>query len=126
MAMDLIGPLLLTAWLSGADVLVTAGPPTTVDIVMVEVPPHEVWDPLARAVACWVHRHPVITANGPVEVEFREGRRLDSGAMDFRTFHHASVPAAALESCERETRPPDKPENVTLSPESSEPDPARG
>jgi hypothetical protein len=120
--MDLIGPLLLAAWLSGADVLVTAGPPTTVDITMSEVPPREVWDPLARAVACWAHHHPVITATGPVEVELRARQKLDTGALDFRTFHHASVPAVVLESCERET-PRSSPGDVTLSPESLEPDP---
>jgi hypothetical protein len=125
--MELIGPLLLAAWLSGADVLVTAGPPTSIDITLAEVPPHEVWDPLARAVACWAHSHPVITATGPVEIEFKTRRRLDTGAMEFSSFHHASVPAAALDSCEREApreKPGHKkPEDVTLSPESSQPDP---
>jgi hypothetical protein len=124
--------MLLAAWLSGADVLVTPGPPTSVDITLAEIPPHEVWEPLAREVACWAYRHPIITATGPVEIEFRARRRLDTGEMEFSSFHHASVPAAALDSCERDTprekpgpeRPRrEKPEDVTLSPESSQPDP---
>jgi len=125
--MELVGTLLLAAWLSGADVLVVPGPPTSVDITLTEVPPAEVWDPLALAVACWAHSHPVITATGPVEIEFRARHRLDPGELEFNSFHHASVPAAALESCERDTpREPsrrEKPENVTLGPESSSPDP---
>lgn len=105
----------MTAWLSGAEVLVTAGPPTFVDVTLAEAPPREVWDPLARAVACWAYRHAVITATPPVEVEFRARRRLDTGAVDFITFHHASVSADVLETCRRE--PEDhRPSDLTLSP----------
>jgi hypothetical protein len=130
--MELIGSLLLAAWLSGADVLITPGPPTSVDVAMTEVPPPEVWGPLAQAVACWAYRHPVIEATGPVEIEFRARRRLETGELEFNSFHHASVPAAVLESCEREAprekpgpeKPRrEKPEDVTLSPESSRLDP---
>ena len=118
--MELLGPLLLAAWLSSAEVSVTAGPPTSIDVTLAEAPPRDVWDPLAYAVACWAYRHPVITATAPVEVEFRARRRLETGAVDFSTFHHASVPVEILEKCETQRDPS---QDVTSSPEPPEPDP---
>jgi hypothetical protein len=101
--MESLAPLLLAAWLASAEVSVAAGPPTSIDVTMPEAPPREVWDSLARAVACWAYRHPVITATPPMEVELRARQRLATGAVTFNTFHHASISVDTLETCPRES-----------------------